>query len=103
MLGIIVFVVLLSGPQAKWVKRFLPNTANRIVFTVPIVICIVAWLGFGINDIIVGNRGEGIFSLALSLIVGAAFYRFANEWWLKKKALESLTPGDEVKSNAETV
>lgn len=84
MLGIIVFIVLLSGPHAKWVQKFLPNTANRIVFTVPVAVCIVAWLVVGIGDIATGNRGEGFFSLVLSVLVGAAFYRFVNEWWFKK-------------------
>jgi hypothetical protein len=31
-----------------------------------------------------GKLGEGFFDIIVATLVGAAFYRFVNEWWLKK-------------------
>jgi hypothetical protein len=72
---IIVLIVLLFGPRAKWVKRFLPNTANRVVFLVIISGLIVGWFE--------GDRGEGYFSVVLALLCAGFLDRFISEWWLK--------------------
>lgn len=40
MIGLAILVCLLAGPNGKWVKKFLPTTANRLVFLI-IVLFIV--------------------------------------------------------------
>jgi ABC-type arginine/histidine transport system permease subunit len=80
---IIVLIVLIFGPRAKWVKRFLPNTANRVVFMVIISALIVGWFVMGIINVVEGDRGEGYFSVVLALLCAGALYRFISEWWLK--------------------
>ena len=43
-MGVVVLVCLLTGPHARWVKRFLPNTANRAAFVVIVIGIIVSWI-----------------------------------------------------------
>jgi hypothetical protein len=82
-LYVILFLfVLISGPHAKWVKRFLPNNANRIAFVV-IVSPLIA--GLFIMDIVIVVQGErgGYIGMALSVLCFVALYRFISDWWLK--------------------
>jgi hypothetical protein len=80
---IIVLIVLLFGPRAKWVKRFLPNTANRVVFIVIISALIVGWFVMGVFNVVEADRGEGYFGMAIAVLCGGALYRFISEWWLR--------------------
>lgn len=68
MLLLAILICLLVGPNAKWVKRFLPNNANRIVFVTAITGLVIAWLIQGIGNITHGDRGEGYFTLTLSAL-----------------------------------
>jgi hypothetical protein len=79
----LILIILLVGPRAGWVKRFLPNTANRVVFTVLISALIVTWLGMGIAALLQGAQSDGYIDLVFSLLTAGAFYRFISEWWLK--------------------
>ena len=84
MLAIPMFLCLLVGPRAKWVKRFLPSTANRIVFVVIVVALIVAWIVQGTGSLTHGDRG-GYVTLAFAVLSGGALYRFIYDWWLKTR------------------
>jgi hypothetical protein len=91
---IIVLIGLLFGPHSKGVKRFLPNTANRVVFMVVMSALIVDWFVMGIIKVVEGDRGEGYFGVALAVLCAGALYRFISEWWLKgAKALPNLGDG----------
>ena len=37
MIGLAILVCLLAGPDGKWVKKFLPTTANRLVFLITVL------------------------------------------------------------------
>jgi len=82
---IIVFFVLVSGPNAKWVKRFLPDTANRVLFTAAMSALLLGWFVMGVVSIVQGRAGEGLFSIALSVACAAALYPFIAAWWLRPK------------------
>ena len=82
MLAIPIFLCLLVGPHAKWVKRFLPSTANRIVFVIIVAALIVAWIVQGTGS--VTHRGrEGYITWTFAVLYGAALYRFIYDWWLR--------------------
>jgi hypothetical protein len=83
MVGVIILVCLLTGPRAKWVKRFLPNTANRIVFIVIVALGIIASTLQGASSLSHGDRGEGYFTLVFNALCVAALLRFIYDWWLK--------------------
>ena len=82
MLAIPIFICLLMGPRAKWVTKFLPSTANRIVFVVIVLALIVAWIVLGVGSVSHGDRG-GYLNLTFAALSGAALYRFIYEWWLR--------------------
>jgi len=82
MLAIPIFLCLLVGPHAKWVKRFLPSTANRIVFVVIVAALIVVWIVQGTGSVTHGDRG-GYITLTFAVLCGAALYRFIYDWWLR--------------------
>jgi xanthine/uracil permease len=79
-LAIPIFLCLLVGPRAKWVKRFLPSTANRIVFVVIVVALIVAWIVEGTGSVSRGDRG-GYVILTFAVLCGAALCRFVYDGW----------------------
>jgi hypothetical protein len=93
---VVVLIVLLFGPRAKWVKRFLPNTANRVVFMVIISALIVGWFVMGILNVVEGDTGEGYFGVGLAMLCAGALYRFISERWLKG-AQEPTKVADETK------
>ncbi len=82
MLAIPIFACLLMGPRAKWVTKFLPSTANRVVFVLIIVGLIVAWTIQGAGSLTHGDRG-GYFNLTLAVLCGGTLYRFIHDWWLR--------------------
>ena len=83
MLATPIFLCLLVGPHARWVKRFLPNTANRVVFVVIIAAVIVALIVQGASGVTHGDGG-GYLNLSVSpLLCGAALYRFVYQLWLR--------------------
>lgn len=84
MLAIAIFLCLLMGPNAKWVKRFLPGTANRIVFLVIVVGLILAWLVQGTGSVKHGDHG-GYITLTFAVLCGGALYRFIYDWWLRTR------------------
>jgi hypothetical protein len=71
------------GPRAKWAKRFLPNSANRIVFLILVCTLIVVWMVQGVGDVVHGDRGEGYFTVTYAVLCGAALCRFIYEWWMR--------------------
>jgi hypothetical protein len=81
--GLLIFVCLLTGPHARWVKRFLPNTANRVVFVLIVTGMIVAWVVQGIELMKHGERGQEYFPFAFALLCGGALYRFVHVWWVR--------------------
>jgi hypothetical protein len=83
-LAIPIFLCLLMGPHARWVKRFLPSTANRVVFVVIIVAVIVALIVQGAGGVTHGDR-EGYFDLTFAVLCGIALHRFVYEWWLRSQ------------------
>ncbi len=83
MLGLVIFVCLLRGPSAKWVQRFLPSTANRIVFVLLVGVFVVASLFQGAASVAHGDRGEGYFTLTFAVLCIAALFRFVYDWWLR--------------------
>ena len=82
-MGLLIFVCLLTGPHARWVKRFLPNTANRVVFVLIVTGMIVAWVVQGIELMKHGERGQEYFPFAFALLCGGALYRFVHVWWVR--------------------
>jgi hypothetical protein len=76
---------LLSGPRAKWVKRFLPTTANRIVFVALVSLAILASTFQGVDSISRGDQGAGYFTLGFNVLCIAALFRFIYDWWLKAR------------------
>lgn len=82
MLAIPIFACLLMGPRAKWVTKFLPSTANRIVFLVIVIALIVAWSVLAAGSVSHGDRG-GYVNLTFAALCGAALYRFIYEWWIR--------------------
>ena len=89
-MGIVILICLLTGPNARWVKRFLPNTPNRIVFLIIVIALIVAYTVLGIGSVSHGERGEGYFTLTVAALCGIALYRFIYDWWLR--AQKPLNP-----------
>ena len=85
MLLIIVLIVLLFGPRAKWINRLLPNKANRMLFGIVISALIIGWTIMGVRNVIQGDTGEGYFGVGLGLACAALFARFVSVWWLKPK------------------
>jgi len=83
MLGILLIACLIMGPRQRWVKKFLPNTANRVVFTVVIVALIVFSLFQGISVLALGERGLGYYTLAYSVLCIVGLYRFIHVWWIR--------------------
>jgi hypothetical protein len=82
-MGLILFACLLSGPKARWVKRFLPNTANRVVFVI-IVGALILALGLqGYKTFTGGTLEGGYFPFVEALLCAVALYRFIVEWWLR--------------------
>jgi hypothetical protein len=73
------------GPHAQWVKRFLPNTANRLVFIVIVVALIVASVVVGTNLFHRGETFGGYFYIAQGLLCGGALTRFPYTWWFKSE------------------
>jgi hypothetical protein len=71
------------------VKRFLPNTANRVVFVVIIAAVIVALIIQGASGVTHGDGG-GYLNLTFGGLCGATLYRFVYEWWLRTHG--SATP-----------
>jgi high-affinity Fe2+/Pb2+ permease len=88
---IVVLIVLLFGPRAKWVKRLLPNTANRVVFGVVISALILGWTIMGVLNVIKGESREGYIGVALGLACALLFFRFISEWRLKPIGESSKT------------
>ena len=88
MLGIVILICLLLGPRAGWVKRFLPTTANRVVFVTIVSALIVVWVVQAIGNLNQGVQGEGYFGLAISAVCAGSLYRFISEWWLKDTSSE---------------
>jgi len=84
MLAIPIFLCLLFGPRAKWVKRFLPSTANRVVFVLIVVGLIVAWIVQGAGSVNHGDRG-GYVNLIFAVLCFFALYRFIHEWWVSAR------------------
>ncbi len=83
-MGIVVFVCLLTGPKARWVKRFLPNTTNRVVFVVIVSGMIVAWVAQGVELMKAGGLGRDYyFPFTFALLCGGALYRFVHVWWMR--------------------
>jgi len=82
-LGIVIFVCLLTGPHARWVRRFLPNTANRVVFVLVVTGIIVAWVVQALG-LVKRGRGEEYFPLTFALLCGGALYRFVHVWWVRR-------------------
>jgi hypothetical protein len=90
-LAIPIFLCLLVGPHARWVKRFLPNTANRVVFVVIIAAVIVALIVQGASGAAHGDGG-GYLNLTFGVLCGAALYRFIYEWWLRTQGPAPRNP-----------
>ena len=88
-MGIVVFACLLAGPHARWVKRFLPTTANRVVFVVIVTGVIVAWLVQGFQFLRTDAHGKEYFPFAYAILCGGAIYRFVHVWWVKPEANNS--------------
>lgn len=86
MLGIIIFVCLCMGPRAKWVKRFLPGTANRVVFVIIVTAMIVAWVIQGVGGVDHGGRGVAYFTLIFAVLFCAGLWRFIYEWWIRSQS-----------------
>jgi len=82
-MGIVIFICLLSGPHARWVKKFLPNRTNRIVFVLIVSGIIVAWIVQAAEAINRGHRGQEYFPLASAVLCCSALYRFIHVWWIK--------------------
>jgi hypothetical protein len=82
-MGVVIFICLLSGPHARWVKKFLPNTTNRILFILIVSGIIVAWIVQAVEVINHGQRGQEYFPLAFAVLCGGALYRFIHVWWVK--------------------
>jgi hypothetical protein len=88
-LGLVILLCLILGPRAKWVKRILSSTANRIVFVLIVGAIVVAWIVEGVNTLAQGDRGGGYATLGVAFIFGAALYRFIHDWWLRTKGRAS--------------
>jgi hypothetical protein len=71
-MGVGVFVCLLTGPHARWVKRFLPNTANRAMFVIIVTGIIVAWIVQALELMKRDGRGQEYFSLTFALLCSCA-------------------------------
>jgi hypothetical protein len=85
MIGILLLVCLISGPRTKWASKCLPNTLNRVVFSVFVSVCIVVWLVSGVSSISSGDTGAGWFTLATSALTAFALYRFIAFWRVSKQ------------------
>ena len=79
-----IFLCLLFGPRAKWVKRFLPSTANRVVFVLIVVGLIVAWIIEGTGSVNHGGRG-GYVNIVFAVLCSFPLYRFIHEWWVNTR------------------
>lgn len=84
-MGIVVFLCLLTGPHARWVKRFLPNTPNRAVFVLIVTGMIVAWIVQGLELMKPHGRGREYFPFTFALLCSGALYRFIHVWWVRPK------------------
>jgi hypothetical protein len=82
-MGIVIFICLLTGPHTKWVKRFLPNTANRVIFVVIVTGMVAAWIVQGTELINHAKGGEQYFPFACAILCGGALYRFVHVWWVR--------------------
>ena len=82
MLAVVLFACLVLGPRAKWVKRILPNTANRIVFVVIVIALAITWMVQGFGTVSHGDKGEGYFTLTFATLCGLSLFRFIYDWWL---------------------
>jgi hypothetical protein len=79
-MGLILFACLLSGPKARWVKRFLPNTANRVVFVI-IVGALILALGLQGYKTFTGGTLEGVTS------------RLWRRYYAQSRYIDSLSNG----------
>ena len=82
-MGVGVFVCLLTGPHARWVKRFLPNTANRAMFVIIVTGIIVAWIVQALELMKRDGRGQEYFPRTFALLCSGALYRFIHVWWVR--------------------
>lgn len=80
-----------NGTHARWVKRFLPSTANRVVFVVILVAVTVALIVQGAGGVTQEDRG-GYFDLTFAVLCGAALHRFVYEWWLRSQVQHPPAP-----------
>ena len=83
-MGIVIFICLLTGPHAKWVKRFLPNTANRVIFVLIVAGIIAAWIVQGV-EIMRHDPGKEYFAFASAILCSGALYRFIHVWWVRPR------------------
>jgi hypothetical protein len=84
MIGLAILVCLLAGPDGKWVKKFLPTTANRLVFLITVLFIVGSGISQGIDSLRHGEKGLGYFSLAMYGLCVLALWRFINSWWINK-------------------
>jgi hypothetical protein len=80
MIQVCLLMCLVMGPRAKWSKRFLPNTINRVLFVVIVSVLILVGVVGGVEN---SDRGEGYFTLVMSILLAAGLYRFIAHWWLR--------------------
>jgi hypothetical protein len=88
MIGIVIFLCLLAGPNAGWVKKFLPNTATRLVF-LALMLLIMA---LGIEQEIRAIADTATLGCAIAVSIGIisglfALWRFVNAWWIRSERL----------------
>jgi hypothetical protein len=85
LLAVPLFLCLLIGPHARWVRRFLPDTANRLLFIAIVVALIVASVIEGTTLLHRGQTFGGYFYITQALLCGSALIRFPYIWWFKSE------------------